>query len=414
MRGGPAIYVGGMCAQRFIVDGLARLPQFAHGGWAGDLLHVAGTLGTTEGMILADGVAGQTVAALDNMARILAEAGLGWDDVAKVDVFLADMVDSPAYNAAYGDYFADRLPVPPARITVGGCQLALDARIEMQCVAERPRPRPPVAGSLPARRALTVAHDGEELAVEVIGEGGTPLILSHGAGGNRAVWIDQVAHFATDRTVVVWDHRGFGRSTDRAGRSGPDVAVGDLLAICDELELGPVDLVGQSMGGWTALGAALARPGLARSVVLADSLGGVMTDAVAAALGERAVDLAAPDTLGLHPALDPSLARRDPARALLYQQLGTMGSAHTPTIIERLFATTHTSDDLATLGCPVLCVVGDRDPLFPPASIRAVADALPDARVTEIAGCGHSPYFEDPEVWNLVVERFLAAVGRPQ
>jgi pimeloyl-ACP methyl ester carboxylesterase len=57
--------------------------------------------------------------------------------------------------------------------------------------------------------------------------------------------------------------------------------------------------------------------------------------------------------------------------------------------------------------CPVLCVVGDRDPLFPPAAVRALAGILPDARVAEIPGSGHSPYFEDPELWNLVVGRFL-------
>jgi pimeloyl-ACP methyl ester carboxylesterase len=59
----------------------------------------------------------------------------------------------------------------------------------------------------------------------------------------------------------------------------------------------------------------------------------------------------------------------------------------------------------------VLCVVGDRDPLFPPAAVRALADLLPDARVTEIPGSGHSPYFEDPELWNLVVGRFLDGLG---
>jgi pimeloyl-ACP methyl ester carboxylesterase len=43
--------------------------------------------------------------------------------------------------------------------------------------------------------------------------------------------------------------------------------------------------------------------------------------------------------------------------------------------------------------------------------VRALADLLPDARVTEIPGSGHSPYFEDPELWNLVVGRFLDGLG---
>lgn len=77
------------------------------------------------------------------------------------------------------------------------------------------------------------------------------------------------------------------------------------------------------------------------------------------------------------------------------------------TVIPRILGTTHDAADAATIDCPVLCVVGDRDPLFPPPAVRAMADLLPDSRVVEVAGSGHSPYFEDPDVWNAVVHGFL-------
>jgi len=51
------------------------------------------------------------------------------------------------------------------------------------------------------------------------------------------------------------------------------------------------------------------------------------------------------------------------------------------------------------------------DRLFPPAAVRALAELLPDARVVEIPGSGHSPCFEDPALWNLAVRRFLHTVG---
>jgi pimeloyl-ACP methyl ester carboxylesterase len=260
-----------------------------------------------------------------------------------------------------------------------------------------------------------VAHDGEELFVEIVGEEhagrATPLVLSHGAGGNHAVWFQQMAHFAADRMVVAWDHRGFGRSTDRADASGPQVAAGDLLAVCDALGIERADLVGQSMGGWTTVGAALARPGLARSIVLADTLGGFTSDAIRTALGSVPARTPADGaTLGLHPALDPSLAARDPGHAHLYQALGGFGTIDTETVIERTLAVTHDADEARAIGCPVLCVVGDRDQLFPPAAVRAVAALLADARVVELPGSGHSPYFEDPDLWNAVVRRFLETV----
>lgn len=406
-------------ADRIVVADLGRLPQFAHAGRVDDTLHVSGTLGTIDGLTLADGIAGQTTQTLRNIGRILDAGGSDWSDVAKVNVYLHDMEDFAAMNEAYGAFFAAEQPgVPPARITVGGADLALGALIEMDCVAQAPPRRRGVdadRGQEPVRRRTGfVERDDESIYWEVLGEGGVPLVLSHGAGGNHAIWYQQVAHFASDRTVVVWDHRGYGRSTDHAGRSGPQVATGDLLAVLDHLGISQADLVGQSMGGWTTVGAVLERPALARSVVLADTLGGITSPSIeAAAEGAKRAQLPrdAASRLGLHPAIDPSLARRDPARAHLYQQLAETTTVDVPTLIGRLLAAQHLAGEAMRITCPVLCVVGDRDSLFPPAAVRALAGILPDARVAEIPGSGHSPYFEDPELWNHVVGRFLDQLG---
>lgn len=261
------------------------------------------------------------------------------------------------------------------------------------------------------RRTGFVEHDGERIFYEVVGSGGTPLVLSHGAGGNHAVWFQQVAYFAQRRMVVTWDHRGFGRSTDNADASGPRVAVGDLLAILDELRIERADLVGQSMGGWTVVGAVLTRPGLARSLVLCDTLGGFTSPDIDAGLARRPPDpLGSPDVLGRHPALGSEFSERRPDLAHLYQCLGQMGTADSVTIIQRLLSVSHDATEATRLTMPILCIAGDRDPLFPPASIRALAALLPKARYAEIPGCGHSPYFEDPSAWNSAVEAFFGSL----
>ena len=263
------------------------------------------------------------------------------------------------------------------------------------------------------RKTGFVEHDGESLFYEVVGEGPVPLVLSHGAGGNHAIWYQLVAPLAMDRMVVTWDHRGYGRSTDRAGRSGPEVAARDLLAIIDHLGISQADLVGQSMGGWTVVGAALARPSVVRTLVLADTLAGFTSPEIEAAVASRPA-LVLSDRLGHHPALDPAFSARQPERAHLYQSLGRMGTASPTVVLPRLQAVTHGAGDAARLIMPILCIVGDRDSLFPPASIRALAGLLPHARVVEISGSGHSPYFEDAETWNETVRRFLAEVDGAQ
>ena len=69
------------------------------------------------------------------IGKILAAEGATLADVVKVSVYVADMADFAAMNEAYAKFF----PVdPPARITVGGAQLALGARVEIECVARVP------------------------------------------------------------------------------------------------------------------------------------------------------------------------------------------------------------------------------------------------------------------------------------
>jgi 2-iminobutanoate/2-iminopropanoate deaminase len=121
-------------AKRVVVEGLGRLPQFSHAVVAGDLVFVSGTLGTLPGGFqLASGGAGpETRQTLVNLDAILAAAGSSLRDVVKASVFLADLADFAAMNEAWSERFRE---APPARITVGGAQLALGARVEIECVA---------------------------------------------------------------------------------------------------------------------------------------------------------------------------------------------------------------------------------------------------------------------------------------
>src|SRR3954454_10045898 len=150
---------------RLVVEGLGRLPQFSHAALIDDLIFVAGTLGSGEGLALvAGGIGPETTQTLRNIERILQDAGAGWDDVVKVSVYMVDMNEFGAMNEAYAAFFEG---APPARITVGGVALALGARVEIE---GGPRPRPPpaaeAAAGAPARRTGFVEHDGERIYYE--------------------------------------------------------------------------------------------------------------------------------------------------------------------------------------------------------------------------------------------------------
>jgi pimeloyl-ACP methyl ester carboxylesterase len=263
---------------------------------------------------------------------------------------------------------------------------------------------------VPIQRTTGFAErEGERIYWESVGVGEPALVLCHGAGGNHAVWYQQTPVFARHRRVISWDQRGFGRSTARGGPTRPELAVRDLAAVLDAAAVsGASDLVGQSMGGWTALGFALAEPARVRRLVLADTPGGIVTPELVDAL--RALgrtSAVSPDGLGIHPALGRGLVARDPARAYLYQMLGGFGEPELAKVAPALFGTIVADERLAALAGRVLFVVGAEDTLFPPVVIRASAAKVAGSRIVEIAAAGHSPYFEQPDAWNRAVADFL-------
>jgi 2-iminobutanoate/2-iminopropanoate deaminase len=122
--------------EKLVVEGLARVPSFSHAVVVGAYVHVSGTLGTVgDTMELAEGgVGAQTTQTLRNIERILGAAGLGLPDVVKMNVYLSEMDDFEEMNRAYLEVIGNS---PPARITVGGVDLALGGAVEIDCVAYR-------------------------------------------------------------------------------------------------------------------------------------------------------------------------------------------------------------------------------------------------------------------------------------
>jgi 2-succinyl-6-hydroxy-2,4-cyclohexadiene-1-carboxylate synthase len=263
------------------------------------------------------------------------------------------------------------------------------------------------AGAIERTEGLLDVSGGDQIWYETAGEG-PDLVLCHGLGGNTAVWFQQVPHFARRYRVISWDQRGFGRSSNAAGLAGPATAVTDLSALLDHLEITRAAVVGQSMGGWAALGFALDQPSRVAALVLACTTAGIPQVSVPAM--DPALISAPPRArpLGQHPALGERLARTDPARAYLYQTLGTFGHRYGDGQFARLLADhQYAPESIEQLMTPTLLICGELDPMMSPARVRDVASRLPNGQVVEFADRGHSPYFEDPGAWNDVVDEFL-------
>jgi pimeloyl-ACP methyl ester carboxylesterase len=254
--------------------------------------------------------------------------------------------------------------------------------------------------------------DGTTLAVETLGRDDDPvLLLIGGAGWSRDWWDDELCDrfVAAGLWVVRYDHRDTGESTHwppgAPGYTGADLTA-DALAVLDALGVRRAHLAGLSMGGGIAQSLALTVPERVASLTLiattpvdprVGALPGVTPElaalfadgvpepdhgdpaAAVEALVEGERPFAGPD------AFDEARVRAI-ARRVVARSRDLAASANHDTVLGG-----HTGpDDLRVLaGLPTLVVHGGCDPLLPVEHGRALADAIPGARLLEIHGMGH-------------------------
>lgn len=100
----------------------------------GNMLYLSGVLGTdASGKLAAGGIKAETKQVMDNIRAILERNNSGMDRVVKCTVMILDIAERPAMNEVYVTYFPkDRMP---ARSTFGTTGLALNAKVEIECMA---------------------------------------------------------------------------------------------------------------------------------------------------------------------------------------------------------------------------------------------------------------------------------------
>ena len=114
----------------------AAIGPYSQGMDGGTVVITSGQLGIdpATGAFAGDTVAQQTRQSLLNVQAVLAQAGLGLENVIKTTVFLKDMNDFAAMNEVYATFFTE---APPARSAVEVARLPKDGLVEIEAIAVR-------------------------------------------------------------------------------------------------------------------------------------------------------------------------------------------------------------------------------------------------------------------------------------
>jgi pimeloyl-ACP methyl ester carboxylesterase len=266
------------------------------------------------------------------------------------------------------------------------------------------------------------------LAYETFGDpADTPVLLVMGLGMQMVAWHDDFCARLAGRGhyVIRFDNRDVGLSTHLGfarGQRRPyglrDLAA-DTAGLIRFLAVGPVHLVGISMGGMIAQLVTIGHPELVRSLTC-----------IASTTGSRRVGWARPG-IAVRLPLRRAVRTREEAAAYyvaVFRELGSASYPHDDGLRElgvrsfergmdrrgglRQLAAVVTTRDrtraLRNVRVPCLVIHGDADPLVHLSGGQAIARAVPGARLVVVPRMGHDL---PPQLWDLVVDEISAVVA---
>jgi pimeloyl-ACP methyl ester carboxylesterase len=240
------------------------------------------------------------------------------------------------------------------------------------------------------------------------GGAGTPVVFLHAATGTSQVWEHQIQPFVSaGYRFIAYDRRGHGRTVIDKTAPQPGTAADDLQALMTHLRVDRFHVVGTAAGGIASLDYALAFPQRLRSLVVANSIGGVQ-DEDYLALGRRIRPAPQFDAL---PAdfreLGPSYRAANPEGTRRWNELERQshpdGAAPAPPPTKNRL----TFARLETIKTPTLLMTGDADLWAPPPLMRLFAARIKHAETAIVPESGHSAYWENPESFNRLVLAFI-------
>jgi pimeloyl-ACP methyl ester carboxylesterase len=260
----------------------------------------------------------------------------------------------------------------------------------------------------PGAREASADLPGVHLSFTDSGGRGAPIVFLHAATGSSRVWEYQRPVFVKrGYRVITYDRRGYGRSV--ADPSGPQPGTGadDLNALMDYLKIDRFHLVGTAAGGFVAWDYALSFPKRLRSLVVANSMGGVQDPEYQEALRR----LRTPEFLAMPPdmrELGPAYRVTNPAGAERWRELERTARPTSAQPPAQTFRNKVTFALLETITVPTLLLTGDADMYAPPPIMRMFAARVTGAQSVVIPESGHSAYWEQPDLFNRTVFEFIS------
>jgi 3-oxoadipate enol-lactonase len=232
------------------------------------------------------------------------------------------------------------------------------------------------------------------------------IVFINALGLDFRIWDELAGALAGAYRIVRYDKRGHGLSELPPGPALIADYAADLIALLDLLRVEGAVIVGVSMGGLIAQELYRQRPDLVAALALCDTTAKIGSEE---SWRQRMEEVARG---GIEAVADATMRRwftadfraRQPDEVAGWRAMLT----RCPKDAYRTACAALAEADLrpycASIKAPTLCVVGEEDGSTPPPVVRELADQIGHARFKLIAGAGHLPNIERPDVLRGLIE----------
>lgn len=261
----------------------------------------------------------------------------------------------------------------------------------------------PIPEQVPAQEGMAALPD-TNVGYWDTGGTGEPVLFLHPASGSALVWLYQQPVFAqAGYRVIAYSRRNYYNS-DSAPDENPGSASVDLQNFVDYLGLNKFHLVSSAAGGSVAADYALSHPERLLSLAVSSNNLAARNGYIAEA-AER-IKLREWENLPRwFRELGPSYRAVNPQGVAKWIELNE--KSETGRGARQNLVNVITPDKLTAVKTRTLLVTGDADMFTPPSIMRMIARQVPNNELVIVPECGHSPYWEQPDLFNRTLLNFL-------
>ncbi|MFF2148038.1 alpha/beta fold hydrolase [Kitasatospora sp. NPDC058190] len=260
----------------------------------------------------------------------------------------------------------------------------------------------------------TVVREAVRISCRDWGGSGPPVVLLHGLAGHAGEWDALAEELSRRYRVVAVDQRGHGASERRPGDVSRAAYVADVVAVIGQLGLRRPVLVGQSLGGHTAMLTAAAHPDLPRALVLVEAGPGGPSPHVQAEIGAAldAWPTPFPSRRAAVEFFGGGAVGEGWAAGLEERDGGWWPSFDRDVMVDALTENARCSfwDEWTSITCPTLVVLGQSG-IIPANETEAMLRRRPGTVAVSVSGAGHDVHLEHPEILRQMLQDFLEQVA---